>query len=313
MAEKKTLLEIYAPKSLKDLYLPKRIHTLLEETTVGKSGWKVFQAGSPGTGKTSVGRELSRGGDVLYLSGSNDFNVDVMRSKVYPFVSGHSVLGKQKFLVIDECENIPNKLQDGFKIVLDTAKSVNFVFNTNEPEMVNTAIKSRCINIAYDYQREEVKEQQVHYITYATRICNENGIKWDNRGIKLLFQMNFPDFRHLLVMLQQFIDSKRDVIEDNVTILSENGTANVELYKLIEEEHNPQAFYEKATSWKGKERECLISLGEPYFTWLNKRGKFEQTLAAASIVADYSFKFVTTINKFGTFFACLCELKTVFR
>jgi replication-associated recombination protein RarA len=311
--EKKTLLEIYAPKTLSDLYLPSRIHTLLTETTVGKSGWKILQHGSPGTGKTSVGRLLSSGGDVLYLSGSNDFNVDVMRKKVYPFVSGHSALSLQKFLVIDECENIPNKLQDGFKIVLDQAKKVNFVFNTNEPEMVNTAVKSRCINIPYDYQGQEIEDQKKLYIQFIVRVCNENGIKWDNRGVKLIYQLNFPDFRHILVVLQQFIDSKRSVTEDNVQILSENGTANVELYKLIEEENDPQKFYEQVSTFKGKERECLISLGEPYFTWLNGRGKFQHTLSAAPIVADYSFKFVTSINKFGTFFACVTQLKTIFR
>jgi replication-associated recombination protein RarA len=313
MSEKKTLLEIYSPKSLKDLYLPNRIETLLTNTTTDARGWRLFQHGPPGTGKTSTAKLLTLGHDVLYLSGSNDFNVEVMRQKVYPFVSGHSVLGRQKSLIVDECENVANKIQDGFKVVLDTAKSVNFVFNTNEPETVNSAIKSRCVNVEYSYQGQEITEQQKKYISYAVRICNENNIRYDNRGLKLIYQMNFPDFRHLLVILQQFIDSKRDVTEDNVVILSENGTANVELYELIQSNAEAQKFYEAVSAYKGKERECLISLGEPYFTWLNSQGKYEHTMKAAAIVCDYSFRYVTTINKFGTFFACISALRSIFR
>jgi DNA polymerase III gamma/tau subunit len=308
-----TLLEKYEPKTLADLYLPSRVRTLITETTTDRVGWRIFQPGTRGTGKTSVAKVISKGGDVLYLSGSNDFNVEVMRKKVYPFVSAHSVMNRQKFLIVDECENINNKIQDAFKIVLDQCKSVNFVFNTNEPENVIPEIKSRCTNIPYDYQGHEIKDQQGNYVLYAKKICDENNIQYDNPGLKELYLINFPDFRHLLIVLQQFIDSKKSVTKDNVKILSESGTVNEELYRLIEEEHNPQAFYEGVTTFKNKERECLISLGEPYLAYLISRGKFEQCLKAASIVADYSFRYVTTINKFGTFFACVIELKAIFR
>jgi len=312
MAESKTLLEIFAPKTLDELKLPARIITLILENK-DRVGFRLLCSGTPGTGKSSTAKLIAMGHDVMMLSGSNDFNVETMRQKVYPFVSSFSALNKQKTLIIEECENIKDAIQDSFKMVLDSSKKVNFIFLTNEVEKVNSAIKSRSTHIEYDFRMQEVEEQKVHYATFMVNVCKTVGIPYDGAGLTELMKINFPDFRHLLVALQTFHDTKQTVNAVNVKLISESGKQNIELYEAIENPTDSQKFYEKMTEFKGKERECILSLGEPYFNYLNGKGKWDQTLKAAKIVADYSNRFVTTINKFGTFLACTVELKTLFR
>ena len=138
-------------------------------------------------------------------------------------------------------------------------------------------------------------------------------MNFDNTGLRELYVRNFPDIRHSLVTIQQLVDSKLMINAENVKSSSEIGVQNLELYTLIESQHDAQKFYEESTVYKGKEKECLNSLAEPYFRYLNSTGKFEQTLKVAVIVAKYSNTFTNSVSKFGNFFAMLCELLTVFR
>lgn len=309
--QEKDLILKYYPKTLEELKLPIRLHNLISEQT-SKDMFRLLLFGLPGTGKTTTSRLITKGHDVLYLSGSNDFNIDVMRNKVYPFCSNHSVLNKTKTIIIDEAENISNKIQDAFKIILDKSTKVNFIFITNEIEKMNTAIRSRCTHIEYNYQLHEIDEQEKNYVKFAVNVCKTENIPFTPDGLKELYKINFPDFRHLLVTLQQIIDSKQTVTIDSVNLISESGIQNTGLYETLDI-IDAQKFFEKCSSFKGSERECLISLGEPFFKYLNNKGKFEQTIKAAIIVSKYSNQYVTTISKFGTFFSCMCELRSIMR
>lgn len=310
------LLEKYRPKTLEEMKLPKRIMNILMEVQKTQ-GYRLLLFSTPGTGKTSTARLLTADqtkNEVLYLSGSNDFNIEVLRNKVMTFSSSFSIQGKQKTCIIDECDNLRNDIQDAFKIILDQCKKVNFIFITNEVEKVNSAVKSRCTNLEYDFNAEEKKEQEAHYVQFAVDICKKENIKFTPAGLKELYKINFPDFRHLLVTLQQAKDGDTEITVDNVKNISEIGNQNVELYEIIMDiSLAPGVFYQKLTQFKGREKEALLSLGEPFFRYLNEKQMFDQTLKSALYVADYSNKFVVSLNKFTTFLACCIALKSIFK
>lgn len=314
--ENNTLMEKYFPKTWDDVYLPSRIKELLTKMQQ-QVGYRLLMYSSPGTGKSTTSRMMvsdTTKFETMYLSGSNDFKIDTLRSKVMQFATGFSVTGKHKVVIIDECENIRNDLQDSFKIILDQCKQVSFIFITNEIEKVNTALRSRCTCIEYDFSDNDLVEQQTNFIKYAVRICKEENIEYDNAAIKQLYIRLFPDFRHLIVMLQQIKDSGNSVTVDVLKSLSDNGKQNLELYNLVlDNSLNSKSLYENCSKLKGKERECLISLGEPFFEYLNDNNQPDKTLQVAVIVAKYSEMFVTSINKFVTLLSCLVELRSIFR
>ena len=192
MEQKQTVIEKYTPKNLEELKLPMRISNLLSEN-LDRVGYRLLLYGPAGTGKTSTAILLNSDKakyDVLYLSGSNDFNVQVLREKVYPFASNHSVLNKQKTIIIDEAENISDKIQDAFKIILDKSKKVNFIFITNEVEKMNSAVMSRCTQIEYNYHQSEMIEQQNNYVLFLKSVVESEKLVYENRGLKELYINN---------------------------------------------------------------------------------------------------------------------------
>ena len=310
-----TLLEKYFPKDWDELILPSRVKKELSEAK-SKNGYRILLHSSPGTGKTTTSRIMTLGSnyEVLYLSGSNDYNVELHRTKTIPFCGGFSVMNKQKNLIIDECENIADKIQDSFKILLDKSKKINFIFITNELPKVNDAILSRCSIIDYNFNSEELEEQKQNFIKFVLNICKVENITYENPGLKALFQLDFPDFRKTLIHLDKFYSIDESITLDNVKKLSESGKQLPELYSIIENNKlSNKEYYMEISKYKGKEKECLISLGEPFFEYLNSKELFDKTLSASIIVSKYSQMFLQTINKFSTFFSCTTELKTLFR
>lgn len=310
-----TLLEKYFPKTWEDLILPLRIKSILSENR-DKKGFRLLLHSSPGTGKTTTSRIMTTGDNfqVMYLSGSNDFNIETFRNKVVGFASGMSVLKKQKTIIIDESENIRDNLQDAFKIILDQCVSVNFIFITNEVSKMNEAIRSRCTNIEYDFSGDDLIEQQRNFINFAINICKSENIVYDKQGIKALYQLNFPDFRHLLVNLQQIQDSKESVTIEAIKRFSESGKRITELYDIVENPAiNGKDLYAEMTKFKGKEKECFLSLGEPFFEYLNEKNFYDKTLEVAIIISRYCDSYNTTINKFVCLLSCIVELKSLFR
>lgn len=315
MTQELTLLEKYKPKELSDLRLPIRIMNILGEMQNRQGSRALFYSG-PGTGKTSTANILYKDKDkydVLYLSGSNNFNVEVMNSKIYPFCSAHSALGKQKCVVIDECELIRGDLQKSFKIILDKAVKVNFLFISNHRDKMNEALLSRLTEVSYDRSVAENMEQLQLYIQFISDVITKEGMESDAFGINQLYKKCFPDYRNVLVSLQQLKDSKLAVTAENVNTSLESLNQDLDLYTLLMEYTAPNIFYEKCSEYKGREYEVLSSLSEPFFLYLNSKGMHDKTLLVAVVVAKYSEMLQTSVNKFTTLLACISELKTLIR
>ena len=134
-----TLMQKYYPKDFTNLFLPPRIIDLVEKNK-NREGYRLLFYGPPGTGKSSTARLINplNKFEVLFKSGSNDFSVQTLRESIYPFIQSHAhIIGKQKTCIIDESERMSPKIQDAWKVPLDTAIKTNFKFRSlikiNEP------------------------------------------------------------------------------------------------------------------------------------------------------------------------------------
>ncbi len=306
-------IEKYFPNTFDEVKLPITVRQTFDKCLSNKT-FRLLLHGTPGTGKTSSARILSKEYETLYLSGSNNFLIDTMNNKIYPFATGHSVIGKPKLIIIDECENIRDNLQDAFKIALDKMQSVSFIFITNEVAKVNDAIKSRCEQICFDFSGEELKQQKMNFAKQIRDICVAEEIPYDTDGIKKLVQLLYPDFRQLIIILQKLKNLNQPLSVETIANLNKTGNQNSDLYSIVMNPAiNGKELYERVSIYKGKEKECLQSLGEPFFEFLIDEGKIDFVLKCAVLVSNYSAAYNNSINKFTSLLGLIAELKQLFK
>lgn len=314
--DNKTLFDKYTPTNLDELKLPTRIRTMIE-SKMATVGYRLLFHGTAGLGKSSTAKIITRGQSVLYMSGSNNVNIEVMREKISPFCSNFSIDGKQKTFILDECENISSVTFDSMKMLSDQAKRTNIILITNKFEKIPEPIRSRFVCVDYNFQGEEMVEQKKNYAQLLVDMCKGENIKYDSQGLLYIVKKLFPDFRRLINYMQRLIDEKLDATLETVQKLdSMTGNSNTELYGLLDGSAGiitQQDFYQNLTKFKGQEDACIQSLGEDFFNYLNARGKFDETLKSAVIVAKYSNSLQSSLNKFVTFVACCCELQALLR
>jgi replication factor C small subunit len=313
-----TLLEKYYPRNWEDLILPENVKLALENARKTK-GYRLLLHGSAGIGKTTSARLMAKDDSLLYLSGSNNLDIETVRSKIMPFATGMSINDKGKTIILDEFENARDNIQDTFKIILDQCRKTNFIFCTNEVEKIISPLKSRCTMFDYDFVNTNLQEHKSNYNKWVVKICKsisqEHGIELTSQGVSLMIKNNFPDFRHILVTLQQIIDSGIKLIDEQAILnFSENSKQLIDLYEII---MNPKihsdTLYQEVCKYRTIERDTMMSLGEPFFKYLNDKGLYDKTIEAAEIMSKYYDYFHSSMNRFVTFFSCINQLKTLFR
>jgi len=307
------LIVKYGVKTIDDMQLPTRIMDLVNAKS--ESVYRFLFYSTPGTGKTTLAKMLTKGMNILYLSGSNDFDVNTMRTKVYPFCQKHSIDNKPKVCIIDECDNINKKIQESFKILTDsTIKSVRFIFITNNIDKIDTAVFSRFTKINFNFTANELTEQQGNYVKFAVDICKAENIGFDKDGMMEMYKKFFPDFRQMIDTLENFKLTNQKITASTIRqsdIVA--GIQIVEIYDLImkPKDYDPKSVYTLLSKYKNQEIDVLNSLCNPFFTYLNNLGKYSTTLEVAEIMNKYCVEYSQTMNKFALLISCINELRKI--
>jgi DNA polymerase III delta prime subunit len=115
----------YRPQTVKDLILPKSIKDLFNQYVIDKDIPQLLFSSLPGHGKTSAAYALCNdiGADFMYLNGSIDNSIDVLRYKVSQFAMTSSFSDGKKVVILDEAERISAAGLDGLKGILDSSES----------------------------------------------------------------------------------------------------------------------------------------------------------------------------------------------
>lgn len=144
----------YAPASLDDYYFvgadqESAVRAYLDGTNTRP----LLLYGPPGTGKTALARLLPSAicadvqpGDTLFLNGSLDNGIDVVRVRMATFSRITKFNGlNRSFIIIDEADGFSGNAQDALKAELDAVQNhTQFIFTTNHPGRFSDALIDRC-------------------------------------------------------------------------------------------------------------------------------------------------------------------------
>lgn len=219
--------EKYRPKTFDDLVFDnkEKLRKLLSKNKTFPHLLLYSQSG--GTGKGSIYNVIANetGAITKVINASQDTSIDNIRKVVNEFVSTKSwVSGSRKILFLDEVDGLSKQAFDSLKNTMERYSSnVIFILSTNRIEKIPQPIKSRCVPIDLKSpNREEILKR-------ITFILNQENVDIEEKSLKRLVKINYPDMRSMVKMLQD---------------LSENGTQKIEYDMIVKEQDKFEVIWE---------------------------------------------------------------------
>lgn len=288
------LWEKWRPKKIEDIVLLPRIKKHFEN---GVNGNFIFY-GHYGTGKTSLARILigkyTKDKTFLELNSSLFTSIDVLRNQIEDFCKFSPMMDVGdgvKYIFLDEFERVSAQFQDAFKAFIEKYnKNVRFIITTNHINKISDGIKSRIPQINFDCQNieEERYLKQEIFKRIKNVILPQENIEISKEDIISIITKKFPDFRSIMVELENFISTGQ--LSNQYSGVS--NKVKQELFELIySKENDYEKVYHFLMNVFGSEKIDIMLglLGKPFIDWSIENGKDINKLFNCNyIVTDYS-------------------------
>lgn len=297
MSVKNLLLwEKYRPKNIDETILLPRIKNHFEN---GVTKNYIFH-GHYGTGKTTLARILigkySKDKAFLELNSSLYTSIDTLRNEVEKFCKTVPMIESEdpiKYIFLDEFERVSANYQDALKAFIEQYhRNVRFILTTNHLNKISDGIKSRFTSLDFDCQdaAEEKYLKQEIYKRIINVVSPQEKIEISKDQLVYVINKKFPDFRGILVELQNFKDTgELNSIESNVS-----NKLKIELYNILYSDSSYEDIYHFLMSNFGAEKiDIMISLlSKSFIDWSikEKRENVDKLFELNYIIANYASK-----------------------
>jgi DNA polymerase III delta prime subunit len=197
-------IEKYRPASIDGyVFVDDRQRQQVESWIRDQSIPNLLFSGSPGTGKTTLGKILINEldvdeYDVMYANGSKEGRKIEWVDKLISFCQTMP-FGKFKVVFIDEADYLnPNSVQPAMRNLMeDYSSSVRFILTCNYPNKIIPPLHSRL------QQLHILKTDHTEFTARAATVLVTEGIEFDIDTLDSYVRATYPDLRSCLKLLQQ--------------------------------------------------------------------------------------------------------------
>lgn len=210
----------YRPKSIDEMILPERLKLKFNAIIDTGNINNLLLHGEAGVGKTTIAFILNDilDRDALYINGTKEGVISTVRDKMDEYCSTVGWKeGVKKLVIVDEFDGFSDKAEKSLKVFIETyGKFCDFIFITNHIMEIDDKLKSRLQDVCFDVNGDDIKHMKIGIARRLVEICKEENVDYNNRGITVLVNEFFPDFRKILNESQNLSDIG-GITEANVT------------------------------------------------------------------------------------------------
>jgi len=142
----------------------------------------------------------------MFINGSEESGIDVLRTKIKNFASTVSLEGGKKYLILDEADYLnPQSTQPALRgFIEEFHKNCGFILTCNYKNRIIPALQSRCSVIDFVIPNAEKAKLAQQFFNRVIEILNKNEIKFTEKVVAELINSHFPDWRKVLNNLQRY-------------------------------------------------------------------------------------------------------------
>ena len=201
-------VEEYRPRDIESCVLPKTLKISLQSFVDKETLPNLILSGGPGVGKTTAAKAMLEqiGATYMFINGSEESGIDVLRTKIKNFASTVSLDGGKKYLILDEADYLnPQSTQPALRgFIEEFHQNCGFILTCNYKNRIIPALQSRCSVIDFLIPKNEKPKLAQQFFKRVLQILDENQIKYNEKVIVQLINTHFPDWRKVLNELQRY-------------------------------------------------------------------------------------------------------------
>lgn len=194
--------EKYRPQEIEDCVLPKTLKNSFKEIVKSGNMPNMIFAGSAGTGKTTVAKALCKemGCDWIFINGSEESGIDVLRNKIKQFASSISLSGGTKVVIIDEAEYLGvHSTQPALRAFMEEfSNNCRFILTCNFKNRIIEPLHSRCTVIEFNVNKKTLAGLAAKFMTRLQSILKNEEVSADDVVLAQLICKHAPDWRRVI-------------------------------------------------------------------------------------------------------------------
>jgi DNA polymerase III delta prime subunit len=200
-------VEKYRPKTIADTILPDSLKQVFQKIIEGGELPNMLFTGTAGLGKTTVARALCNELELDYIliNGSEEGNIDTLRTKIKQFASSVSLQGGYKVVILDEADYLnPQSTQPALRgFIEEFANNCRFLLTCNFKNRIIEPLHSRCGVYEFNTSKKDLQPLAAQMLKRSQFILEEEGISYDQMAVVDLIMKHAPDWRRILNELQR--------------------------------------------------------------------------------------------------------------
>lgn len=225
--------EKYRPKTIGECVLPSGLKQTLSEFISKGDLPNMILSGGPGVGKTTAAKAMldELGLTYMFINGSEESGIDVLRTKIKNFASTVSLHGGRKYLILDEADYLnAQSTQPALRgFIEEFHKNCGFILTCNYKNRLIPPLHSRCSVVDFTIQKSEKKELAEQFFQRVMNVLVVEDVKFEPKAVAEVINKFFPDWRRVLNELQRYSVSGRidagiliDISEVNIKELMQS-------------------------------------------------------------------------------------------
>jgi DNA polymerase III delta prime subunit len=203
-------VEKYRPQTVSDCILPEHLKKTFSDIVATGEIPNMMFTGTAGLGKTTVAKAICNELDLDYIliNGSEDGNIDTLRTKIRRFASSVSLMGGYKVVILDEADYLnPQSTQPALRgFIEEFSDNCRFILTCNFKNRIIEPLHSRCGVYEFNTSKKDMQVLCGQMMERIKFIMGEEGVAIGGptmQGIAELIMKHAPDWRRILNELQR--------------------------------------------------------------------------------------------------------------